>query len=142
MINTITKAAENFCTHQIGSSYEIKNEVKKTRTIIAYIDITSKSGEKYRVFIAADYGFAQIVSKLFLEEDESDEQTLIDMMLETTNLIVGSAKVIADDDLDNESFVIGTPIFDKIDDFDTKYKEVVTINVDENNLFIAIKELN
>lgn len=142
MIKTITKAAGNFCTHQIGSSYEIKNEIIKTRTIIAYIDITSNSGQKYRVFIAADHGFAQIVSKLFLEEDESDEQTLIDMMLETTNLIVGSAKVIAEDDTNQESFVIGTPIFDKIDDFDINYKEVVSISIDGNNLFIAIKELD
>jgi hypothetical protein len=140
MIDTITKAAENFSIHQLGYSCEINNDINKTRTLIAYIDVDASSGQKHRVYIAGDKGFAQRVSKVFLEEDESDEETLIDMMLETTNLIVGSAKVLAESN--EEGFMIHTPNFEKIDNFNYEYDEVKMINIEQDELIIAIKEIN
>ena len=83
----------------------------------------------------------QRVSKLFLEEDESDEATLIDMTLETANLIIGSAKVIAEEANENP-FTIGLPNFEKVDAFDFDFDEVQVFNIDDAHLTIAIKELN
>lgn len=141
MLNTIIKASENFCIHQMAESYEINDEISKKRTLIAYIDIQTSRDKNFRVYIGSEEGFTQRVAKLFLEEDVSDEETLIDMLLETLNLIVGSAKVIAQDD-NNEAFTIGTPHFIKVDLFDLEYDEIKNIKIQNDDMLIAIKEIN
>ena len=139
MIKIMLQAAENFCTHQIRLPYTVNDQATKLKTFIASIDIDLDNGKKYKVYIAAENGFIQKVSKLFLEEDESDEETLIDMALETTNLIVGSAKVIAED---SNQFVIGTPNFLKIDYLNFDYDNIKSIKIDNDELIIAIKEID
>ena len=140
MLKTIVEATQNFCTHQINEKSTINGNITKTRTLIAYIDIDTQDDKKYRVYLACDNDFIQKVSKLFLEEDESDEETLIDMTLETTNLIVGSAKVIAQKA--NMPYVIDIPHFEKIGQFDFKYDEITTVMIDGCGVTIAIKESN
>jgi len=141
MLNTIIEASENFCIHQIRESHEVNDGELKKRTLIAYIDIDTQDGSKHRVYIASDESFMQRVSKLFLEEDESDEETLIDMTLETANLIIGSAKVIAEE-ADVNPYTISTPHFEKIDIFDFEYDQSKIIKVQNDEFMIAIKELN
>ncbi len=140
MLKTILQASENFCIHQIRLPYRIIKSIPKKRTLIAYIDIDTHDNKKYRVYIASEYGFIQKVAKLFLEEDESDEETLIDMLLETTNLIVGSAKVIAQES--ENSYTLGTPHFEKIDVFNFAYNDARAVKVQGDKMIIAIKELN
>ena len=140
MLNSVEKAAQNFCTHQIGSSCKIKEAPTNKRTLIAYIDIEAQDKKRYRVYIASDNNFMQRVTKLFLEEDESNEDTLKDMTLETANLIIGSAKVIAEEL--GLSYTIGTPHFEKIGVFDFDYDELKVIHIGHDELIIAIKELN
>ncbi len=139
MIKIILKAAENFCIHQIRLPYTINDEINNSKTFISYIDIDAKDSKTYRVYIAGENGFIQKVAQVFLEEDSSDEETLIDMLLETANLIVGSAKVIAEDD---NQFTIGTPKFLKIDFLDYDYDDIKSIKIEDSELQIAIKELN
>ena len=141
MIDTIVKAGENFCIHQIRLPYEVVENVESLRTLIAFIDIHTNEDAAYRVYIAAELPFVQRVSQLFLEEDESDEETLIDMALETTNLIVGSAKVIAEE-ADNNPYIISTPHFIKLDVFDYEYDEFKVIKIEDDQMIVAIKELN
>ena len=141
MLKTIIEASKNFCIHQIREPHEINDGVIKKRTLIAYIDIDAEDGLKYRVYIASDENFMQRVSKLFLEEDESDEETLIDMTLETANLIIGSAKVIAEEANIN-TYTINTPHFEKLDVFDFEYDQAKVIKVQNDELMIAIKELD
>ena len=141
MLRTILEASQNFCTHQIRSEYEVRVGTTQTRTLIAYIDIDTQTGTTHRVYIASDKNFMQRVSKIFLEEDESDEETLMDMSLETANLIIGSAKVIAEDENDNP-YTINTPHFAKIDIFDFEYDQAKVIKVGDDEMIIAIKELD
>lgn len=141
MLKTILEASQNFCTHQICVEPTLHNELNKTRTLIAYIDLDTPSGKKYRAYIASSTAFMQRVSKLFLEEDESDEETLIDMTLETANLIIGSAKVIAEEANENP-YTIGTPNFEKYDVFDFPFDDIQLLKVCDDDLTIAIKELN
>lgn len=140
MLSYIEEAAQNFCLHQLGEHSEITEGISTKRTLIAYIDINSSAAKRYRAYIASDYPFMQKVSKLFLEEEQSDEQTLIDMTLETANLIVGSAKVLAEQQ--QNTFDIQTPFFEKIDQFDCVYDVAKTIQVDGGELTIALKELD
>jgi len=140
MLNSVKEAAENFCTHQIGASCKIKDAPTNKRTLIAYIDVQAQDESKYRVYIASDSDFMQRVSKLFLEEDESDEETLKDMTLETANLIIGSAKVLAEEL--GVPYTIGTPHFEKIGMFDFDYDDLKVLHIDNDELIIAIKELD
>jgi CheY-specific phosphatase CheX len=141
MFETIVQATENFCTHQIREPFQEIEIFDDTNAIITYIDITTEDDTKHRVYVVSDKGFAQKVSQLFLEEDESDEETLKDMALETTNLIVGSAKVIAQESA--QSYTIGTPHFTDIGNFNAPYKKQKSYNLDEkSNILIAIEELD
>jgi hypothetical protein len=143
MLDTIEQAAENFCIHQIHEAHTIKDGITENKkTLIAYIDINTLEGQKYRVYIASDEKFMQKVAKLFLEEDESDEETLKDMTLETANLIIGNAKVIAQESQNDNTYTIGTPIFEKIGSFDFQVDNSKTIILDNNELTVAIKELD
>jgi hypothetical protein len=141
MLSTIEEASKNFCIHQIRAPHTVKDGITDKRTLIAYIDIDTPEGSKYRVYLASDEKFMQRVSYLFLEEEESDEETLIDMTLETANLIIGSAKVIAEEKNENP-YTIQTPHFEKIGSFDFEYDEAKRICVEDDELIIAIKELN
>jgi len=141
MLTTIEEASKNFCIHQIREKHEIKNGISKKRTLIAYIDIDRIDNVKFRIYIASDTGFMQRVSKLFLEEDKSDEDTLIDMTLETANLIIGSAKVLAET-ANKDTYTINTPHFEKISKFDFNVDNAKTISINGDELTIAIKELN
>ncbi|QSZ41860.1 chemotaxis protein CheX [Sulfurimonas aquatica] len=141
MFKTIEDASINFCIHQLRENHLLKDGISDKRTLIAYIDINIEDDTKHRVYIASDESFMQKVSKIFLEEDESDEETLIDMSLETANLIIGSAKVLAEDS-DTLSYAISTPHFEKIGVFDFAYDHAKTIVVEDSELTIAIKELN
>ncbi len=141
MLDTIKEAAENFCIHQIRQPHELKDGSTDKRTLIAYIDIDTQDNKKHRVYIASDKEFMQRVSKLFLEEDESDDETLKDMTLETANLIIGSAKVIAEETSDTP-YIIGTPQFEKIGAFDFDIDESKTIKIGDDELTVAIKEID
>ncbi len=141
MFQTIIKASENFCIHQIREEHKIGDIIPNTKMIITYIDIDADNGEKHRVYLASDKIFMQKISTLFLEEDESDEETLIDMALETTNLIVGSAKVIAEE-TNHNIFTINTPNFIEFDSFNLEYEESQTIEIDTHKLVIAMKKIN
>jgi len=140
MLKTIIQASENFCIHQIRLPHVVGDGINEKRTLIAYIDIDAQDGKKHRVYLASDTSFMQRISKLFLEEDESDEETLIDMILETTNMIVGSAKVIAEEANQNP-YTINTPHFEKVDNFDFEYDEAKIIKIENDEMIIAIKEL-
>jgi len=140
MLNIIEKATENFCTHQLGISCAKKESFHlNKRTLIAYIDVNIDN-KVYRVYVAPDEKCVQNIALLFLDEDHSDEETLQDMTLETTNLIVGSAKVIAQES--GHSFEIETPFFEKIGEFDLPYDSIQAMALGENELIIAIKELD
>jgi len=143
MLKSIVEAAKNFTEHQIRSSFTLKKSIdKKTRTLIAFIDIEREDDKKCRVYVAADEAFVQKVAELFLEEQESDAQTLQDMILETANLIVGSAKVLAQES-DDINFTIKTPHFDKVGEFDLAYDDAAKIVLDAGDeMIIAIKELD
>jgi len=108
MLPIIVEAATNFCLHQIRLPYDFKDSTPKKRTLFAYIDIETTNGEMHRAYIGCDPMLIQTITEIFLGEDESDEQTLIDMLLETTNMIVGSAKVLAGE-LYETTLSIATP---------------------------------
>jgi len=140
MLPILAKAAENFCIHQIRTPYQFKDEPSKTRTLIAYIDISSETGSQYRAYLGCDLPVIQSIAEIFLGEDESDEETLQDMLLETANMIIGSAKVLAAE-AKTTSFTIGTPYLHDAELFDSHLGESVSIMIAEGNLTVSLKEV-
>lgn len=108
MFHYILQAAQNFCTHQLGSSSEKQETLPKTRTLIAYLNIEAQDGEKFHTYIGCDERLLQAITEVFLGEETSEMETLNDMLLETTNMIIGSAKVLASQ-TDTSHFTISTP---------------------------------
>ncbi len=139
MLTLMTKAAENFCIHQIRQPHTLSNEKSKKRTLIAYIDIVKDDGSNYRIYTAYETEMMQMIAEIFLFEEESDEQTLQDMALETANMIIGSAKVLAAEERDLH-FTISTPHFEEQDGFDLPTDTFKTIIIENKAMMIAIKE--
>ena len=139
MLSIITKAATNFCEHQIRQPYSVTNGIPKMRMFIASMNIT-ENGSIHKVYVAAPQKLLQTLCEIFLFEEDCDEETLKDMLLETANMIVGSAKVIAQEEASDRAFSISTPKFLEINDFTYPYDAQVNIDVNESNIIVAIKE--
>ncbi|HLD22689.1 MAG TPA: chemotaxis protein CheX [Sulfuricurvum sp.] len=141
MLPIIVEAATNFCTHQIRLPYDLVTESSKKRTLLAYIDIETINGDTHRAYIGCDAMLIQTIAEIFLGEDESDEQTLIDMLLETTNMIVGSAKVLASE-LYETTMTIATPfILSHEDSASLQLDKVQWIGINGGELTIALQRL-
>jgi len=141
MLPIIVEAATNFCTHQIRLPYDLVTESSKKRTLLAYIDIETTNGDTHRAYIGCDAMLIQIIAEIFLGEDESDEQTLVDMLLETTNMIVGSAKVLAGE-LYETTMTIATPfILSHEDSASLQLDKVQWIGINGGELTIALQRL-
>lgn len=141
MFNTISEALKNFCIHQIRTTHTLTQNKIDEDVMMAYIDITTIENKLYRVYVASDLNFLQTVTTIFLEEENSDYKTLKDMLLELTNLIVGSAKVIAEN-TDEINFDIKTPMFLDKTKFNIDYDELSTLETHNQKITVAIKELN
>lgn len=140
MLPTILQAAENFCIHQIRLPHTTAKMSDKKRTLIAYLDIETNSGIKHRAYLGCDSVLIQHITEIFLGEENSDEETLMDMLLETTNMIIGSAKVLAEAS-DANSFTISTPHFIKEDYFTMPYDAMHTVQIANGEMLLAIKAL-
>lgn len=140
MISFIIHAAENFCLHQIGSPHTVQPLPSKMRTLIAYLDIKGKNSQEYRVYIGCDDVLIQFITEIFLGEALSDRETLHDMLLETANMIVGSAKVLAQEQ-STHSFTIATPHLYEENSFAPETDKYYTLSIAEGEMTIAIKAL-
>lgn len=141
MLPIIVEAATNFCLHQIRLPYDLKEEASKKRTLFAYIDIETANGETHRAYIGCDSMLIQTIAEIFLGEDESDEQTLLDMLLETTNMIVGSAKVLAGE-LYETTLSIATPYLISDEELSSvRLDDSRCIDIDGGEMTIALQRL-
>jgi CheY-specific phosphatase CheX len=139
MLSIITKAATNFCEHQIRTPYTFKTTIPKMRIVLASIEIV-ENYKVHTVYLGISKELLQNICEIFLFEDESDDETLEDMLLETTNMIVGSAKVLAQETSNAKVFNIKTPVFLETKRFNHPCDAMSRIVLDNGTIFIAIKE--
>jgi hypothetical protein len=141
MLPIIVEAATNFCLHQIRLPYDLITTNEKKRTLLAYIDIEITNGGLHRAYIGCDEMLIRTITEIFLGEDESDEQTLIDMLLETTNMIVGSAKVLAGDAYET-TMTIATPFILSNEEMDNlQLDEMQRIGVSGGEMTVGLQRL-
>ncbi len=138
MFPIIVEAATNFCQHQIRLPYLLVSEPPQKRTLFAYIDIESDGGT-HRAYVGCDPSLIQAIAGIFLGEEESDEETLTDMLLETANMIVGSAKVLAQGY--EKTMTIATPHFASGDTLFDPSDAFQCISINDGEMTIALKRL-
>jgi hypothetical protein len=141
MLPILVEAATNFCIHQIRLPYHLSPSSLKKRTLLAYIDIETAEGEIHRAFIGCDETLIQTITSIFLGEENSDEETLVDMLLETTNMIVGNAKVLAGE-LYQTAIRISTPLIVSQEEIEHLcIDEQQRIGVDGGEMMIGLQRL-
>lgn len=140
MHSFILTAAENFCIHQIRSPHHLCEGVSKKRTLIAYIDVEADCNKKYRIYIGCEKTLLQCLCEIFLGEEISDTETLNDMLLETTNMIIGNAKVLAQDSRIH-SFTLSTPHI-LAEDLETiNHNTFTTLEMAQGEMLVALEAL-
>lgn len=139
MVSLIIQAAENFLRDQIQLAPEETDALSQMRTVIASIDIRMDNGKVDTVYVGFNETLLKEIVSVYLFEEEADEQTMIDMALESTNMIVGSAKVLAEQ-AEKEHFMITTPEFKAIEEFQNcQCSEFSVLNTPKEGLVIGIK---
>ena len=139
MISLIIEAAENFLHNQIELKTDKTDKLTKVRTVIASIDVKMDDGELKTVYLGFNEGLIKEIVSVYLCEDDADEQTMQDMALESTNMIVGSAKVLAEA-AEKEHFMITTPKFKAIEEFgNCQCSDFSILQTDKEALVIGIK---
>ncbi len=109
MIDVLSKATHNFIEHQLREASTEEQQCDAQKMYQADIDLIC-SGETKKAHFYYTNDFIQAVSMAMLFEEASDDETIIDLVNETTNLIAGSAKILASD-IPDRSFDIGIPKF-------------------------------
>ena len=141
MISIIIEAAENFLHNQIELKTSIEKELTTDmRTVIASIDVRMDDGKTKTVYLGFCEELIKKIVHVYLMDEITDEETMRDMALESTNMIVGSAKVLAEEEK-KEHFLISTPIFKAIEEFKTcNCDELSVIKTDLGSLVISIQQ--
>lgn len=140
MLSLIIEAAENFLHNQIELKTHRADALSQLRTVIASIDVKMDNGDIKTVYLGFNETLIKEIVSVYLMEDDADEETMKDMALESTNMIVGSAKVLAEN-ADKEHFMITTPKFETIEEFNScSCSELSILKTDRESLVIGIKE--
>ena len=137
MFETIIEAAKNFCLHQLGCEALIVEEKTPLQdSLLASIEITTETQECFNVYFIMEKEFVQHIATVFLEEEESDIETLEDMALECVNLVVGNAKVLASDAQNH--FNIATPV---LNPSLQEYTDAVSLQCNNTTFSIVVEKL-
>ena len=136
MIHYLKEAAKNFTIHQIREEFTLTQKDESLRTVIAYIDTDHGDNKTVRVYVCVENSLLKKITELLLMEEVDDKETLCEMALETSNLIIGSAKVLAEEA--GTHFSISTPhqSNESIDDFDEHF----SIEVGDSFMSVYTKE--
>ena len=139
MISIIIEAAEKFLQNQIDLKTIQTDTLSKLRTVIASIDVKMDDGEVKTVYLGFNEALIKEIVSVYLMEDDADDITMQDMALESANMIVGSAKVLAEI-AQKEHFMITTPEFKAIEEFhNCQCSEFSVLNTPKDGLVIGIK---
>lgn len=139
MISIIVEAAENFLNHQIQLQTQKVDSISEMRTVLASIEVKMDDGEIKTVYVGFNEPLIKAIVSVYLMEDDPDDTTMQDMALESTNMIVGSAKVLAEEE-NKDHFMISTPTFHAFKVFEScDCRELSILKTEQESLIIGIK---
>ena len=139
MIETIIKAAISFCEHQLAKTCTQDKGQCLQPLFIADIDILD-ANSKAQISIGITQSMLQNINMIFLDEADSSKEELTNMLLEVTNMIVGSAKVLMQSEQGVERF-ISVPRFKKYGLMSYEGSNGVTLRADCGYMVICAKDI-
>lgn len=140
MLLTIKRSAIEFCLQQLQQVCESKQDKYLNKQFISSIDIQTFDS-KHTIYIGINQELLQDIYCLFFEDDQhSSHEDLIDMSLETINMIVGHAKTLVQEIQAIKNFTIGTPKFINYAVFNDSCKQQIYLGNQNKYLTIAIKD--
>ncbi len=140
MLLTIKRSAIEFCLQQLQQVYKSKQKKCLNKQFISSIDIQAFD-TKHTIYIGINQELLQDIHYLFFENDEHvSHEDLINMSLETINMIVGHAKTLTQEIQEIKNFTIGTPKFINYTMFNYSYKQQACLGNKNKYLTIAIKD--
>ena len=136
-------SAKMFCKEQLDSNaYEVEPKDLKNCHFVE-MDISYFDNSNTICAIFCEHFLRECALKLLFEDDPCKE-SLKDMSCEVTNLIVGQAKTLFQQDSDEEIH-IGTPLFNDIKDINKNdkwlknFKYISYINSSDSYILILLK---
>lgn len=103
MIDVLSQATHNFIQHQLRLTSDEVGVIQQYDLYRSGIELHS-AGQTQQVNFYYSDEFMQLICLAMLGEEAEDDETLEDLIKETTNLIAGSAKILA-----AQTFDIGLP---------------------------------
>lgn len=140
MIETIIKSAVSFCEHQLAKTCTKEEGLCLESLFIADIDMFNNKN-KAQISVGITKPMLQYINLIFLDEHDSDTEELINMLLEVTNMIIGSAKVLIQNEQNSEYF-IGLPSFKEYGTMACESDQAVTFRSDCGSIVICIKDMH
>lgn len=140
MLKTIIKAATSFCEHQLGASCVLKENPCTQPLFISDIDLSDNNTKVY-VSIGINQSMLQAINMIFLDEPSSPKEELVKMLLEVTNMIVGSAKVLIQDEIGGE-YMLSVPRFKEYGTMSCKSDNKISFNTGCGCMVICVKGTN
>ena len=141
MLESIIEATKNFCIHQLQLEPSLEECLEIPKEVITTsIEVDTQTDETLTIYLFAQKDFIQSIANALLFEEESDEETLVDMALESTNLIVGNAKVVASQN--GLHFTIKTPKLSTDIPSIEQLTSLQKIRCNTTSLIVALKKGN
>ncbi|KIM10308.1 MAG: hypothetical protein KU37_10955 [Sulfuricurvum sp. PC08-66] len=113
MLESLITASENFIYHQLRLKATPHATLPADALHTCSITLFGEDGASHRAMFYFDLSYLTKVCEALLFEEAPDEATLIDMAKECTNLIAGSAKIIAQE-REKSGFDIALPVYEGV----------------------------
>jgi len=142
IVSQVDQAVENFFT----STLEISSKKRKSERLedIYATLITIPQGDKeHRFYLCMGEAMLERLSSQLLCEDNPDQDTLIDLLNESANLIIGNAKVLWEASDPSVELKLTTPeyqgFFEK--SFSKEFDETCFFEANNESIMIGIESI-
>ena len=133
------KAVENFFQNTL--ELPCQNEQREQLSEIYTTQITiNHEGKEYQFFICMGEKMLKTLSQHLLFEDNPDQETLIDLLNESANLIIGNAKVLWEESDAGVNLKLTTPEYQGYfeQNLSKEFDKKLFFNADSESIMIGI----
>ena len=133
------KAVENFFQNTLELSCQSEQKEELSELYTTQITINHE-GKEHQFFIGMGEKMLKVLAQHLLFEDEPDQETMIDLLNESANLIVGNAKLIWEEYDASASLKLTTPEYQGYfeENLSKEFDEKLFFNAGSESIMIGI----
>jgi CheY-specific phosphatase CheX len=133
------RAVENFFENTLEISCRVEEKERLSDIYTTQIGI-SHNDEAYYFFIGMGENMLKILSSKLLFEEEPDQETMIDLLNESANLIIGNAKVLWEESEEGVVLQLTTPEYQGYfeENLSKEFEKRRFFNADSESIMIGI----